>query len=321
MRIKRSVERFPGGMMIIPLLIGAGINTLFPGTAKFFGGFTGAWMTGAMPLLAVTFFCVGTTIDFRATPTVARRGGALLVTKVCCGAILGLVAAQFIPSGMVSAGLFAGLSVLAVMACMNDTNGGLYMALMSEFGEKEDVAALSIITVESGPFFTMITLGVTGLATFPWQAFVGTVLPLLVGMLLGNLDRELRDFFGKTVPMLVPCFAFALGNALDLTTVWKAGLLGLIMGVAVVVITGTALILADKYIGGGTGIAGIAAASTAGNAASVPLAIAAIDPSYAPIAPAATAIVSTCVIVTAILTPLATAWWVKRVRRQQALSV
>ena len=321
MKIKQTVERFPGGMMIIPLLIGAVINTLFPGAAKFFGGFTGAWMTGAMPLLAVTFFCVGTTIDFRATPTVARRGGVLLLAKVSCGAILGLILAQFIQSAMITEGVFAGLSVLALMACMNDTNGGLYMALMSEFGEKEDVAALSIITVESGPFFTMITLGVTGLATFPWQAFVGTILPLLAGMLLGNLDRELRDFFGKIAPALVPCFAFALGNALNLTTVWKAGLLGLIMGVAVVVITGTVLILADKYIGGGTGIAGIAAASTAGNAASVPLAIAAVDPSYAPIAPAATAIVSTCVIVTAILTPLATAWWVKRVRKQQTLAV
>ncbi len=77
---------------------------------------------------------------------------------------------------------------------------------------------------------------------------------------------------------MVPCFAFASGNSLYLTTVWKAGLFGLIIGVAVVVITGTVLILADKFIGGGTGTAGIAAAC-------VPLAIAAIDPSYAPIAP------------------------------------
>jgi 2-keto-3-deoxygluconate permease len=92
------------------------------------------------------------------------------------------------------------------------------------------------------------------------------------------------------------------------------------MGIAVVVFTGTVLILTDKFIGGGTGIAGIAAASTAGNAASVPLAISAIDPSYASIAPAATAIVSTSIIVTSVLTPLATAWWVKRVRKEQAIS-
>jgi 2-keto-3-deoxygluconate permease len=84
------------------------------------------------------------------------------------------------------------------------------------------------------------------------------------------------------------------------------------MGVSVVVITGTILIFADKLTGG-NGLAGIAAASTAGNAAAVPAAIAAIDKSYAPVAPAATMLVATCVIVTAILVPIVTAWWAKRV--------
>lgn len=30
MKIKASIERIPGGMMIIPLLLGAVINTVFP---------------------------------------------------------------------------------------------------------------------------------------------------------------------------------------------------------------------------------------------------------------------------------------------------
>jgi 2-keto-3-deoxygluconate permease len=315
MKIKQSVERIPGGMMIVPLLLGAVINTLFPSAAKFFGAFTGAWMTGAMPLLAVTFFCVGTTISFRATPTIMRKGGALLAGKILCGAVLGMIAAKLIPGGMITEGMFAGLSVLAVMVAMNDTNGGLYMALVSEFGKSEEVAALSIMSIESGPFITMVTLGVTGLGIFPWQALVGTILPLVAGVILGNLDDDIREFFSKGQALLIPCFAFALGNSLNLTTVWKAGFLGLLMGVTVVAITGTVLVLIDKYIGGGNGIAGIAAATTAGNAASVPLAIAAIDPSYAPVAPSATALVSTCVIVTAVLAPLATAWWAKRVKR------
>ena len=317
MRIKRSVEKIPGGMMIIPLLIGAVINTFFPSAAKFFGAFTGAWMTGAMPLLAVTFFCVGTTISFRATPTILRKGGVLFAGKVLCGAVLGMIAAKLIPNGMITEGWFAGLSVLAIMVASNDTNGGLYMALVSEFGKPEEVAALSIMSIESGPFITMITLGVTGLGVFPWQALVGTILPLVLGVILGNLDDEIRDFFKNGQPILIPCFAFALGNSLNLATVWKAGLLGLVMGIAVVVITGAVLVSLDKFVGGGNGIAGIAAATTAGNAASVPIAIAAIDPSYAPVAPSATALVSTCVIVTAVLAPLATAWWAKRVRAME----
>ncbi|MHC1712340.1 MAG: 2-keto-3-deoxygluconate permease [Solidesulfovibrio sp.] len=312
MQIKGTIEKVPGGMMIIPLLLGALVNTLFPTTAKTFGSFTGALMTGALPILAVFYVCMGSTIDLKATPYILKKGGALFTTKLLTGAALGLLAAWLLPKGQIEAGLFAGLSVLAIVASMNDTNGGLYMALIGQMGRKEDVAAYSIMSIESGPFFTMVTLGVAGLAAFPWQTFVGAILPLIVGMSLGNLDRNLRDFLSKAVPVLIPFFAFALGNGLDLTNVWKAGLLGVLMGFGVVIITGTVLILADKFTGG-NGVAGIAAASTAGNAAAVPAAIAAIDKSYAPVAPSATMLVATCVIITAILVPIATAWWYKRV--------
>ena len=144
-------------------------------------------------------------------------------------------------------------------------------------------------------------------------ALIGTILPLLLGMLLGNLDRDMREFLSKAVPVLIPFFAFGLGNSLSLTTVWKAGLLGILMGVGVVVITGTVLIIVDRLTGG-TGVAGIAAATTAGNAAAVPAAIAVVDPRFISVAPSATMLVATCVIVTSILVPIATAWWAKRVK-------
>lgn len=312
MKIKATIERVPGGMMIIPLLLGAIIHTLFPDAEKTFGSFTGALLTGALPILAVFYVCMGATIDFKATPYILKKGGALLAAKVGIAALVGVIAAQFLGEGMISGGLFAGLSVLAIVAAMNDTNGGLYMALMGQFGKKEDVGAYSVMSLESGPFMTMVTLGVAGLSAFPWQTLVGAILPLVVGMILGNLDKDLRDFFGKAVPVLVPFFSFALGAGLDLRNVWKAGLLGILLGIAVVVITGAALWTVDRLTGG-NGVAGLAAASTAGNAAGVPAAVAAANSVYAPVAPAATALVASSVIVTAILVPIVTAWWAKRV--------
>ncbi|WP_425058853.1 2-keto-3-deoxygluconate permease [Sporomusa carbonis] len=320
MKIKAGLERIPGGLMMIPLLLGAVTNTLFPTAAKTFGSFTGALMTGALPILSVFFFCMGATIDFKATPYILKKGGALLGSKILAGTLLGLLAAQFMPTGMVESGVFAGLSVLAIVASMNDTNGGLYMALIGQYGKKEDGGAYTLMSMESGPFFTMLTLGIAGLAAFPWEAFVGAILPLLVGMVLGNLDHELRDFVKPAIPILIPFFAFGLGNTLNLTTVWKSGLLGVLLGIAVVVVTGTVLIIADKLTGG-NGVAGIAAASTAGNAAAVPAAIASIDKTYAGIAPSATMLVATCVIVTAVLVPLATALWAKWVNADQRKEV
>ncbi|WP_188397766.1 2-keto-3-deoxygluconate permease [Sporomusa sp. GT1] len=316
MQIKKTIERVPGGMMLIPLLLGAIINTFFPAAGKTFGSFTNALMTGSQPILAVFFVCMGATLNVKATPYILKKGGALLGAKIFTGTALGFLAAALIPNGlMVEHGLLAGLSVLAIVASMNDTNGGLYMALIGQFGRKEDAAAYSVMSLESGPFFTMIALGMAGVAAFPLPTLIGTILPLLVGMLLGNLDEEMRDFLGGAAPIMIPFFAFGLGNSLNLTTVWKAGLLGLLMGVGVVVITGTVLIIADKLTGG-TGVAGIAAATTAGNAAAVPAAIAAVDPRFLPVAPSATMLVATCVIVTAILVPIVTAWYAKRVAAQ-----
>jgi len=73
--IKRSIERVPGGMMIVPLFTGAIINTLAPNTAKFFGSFTGALFTGALPILAVFYVCMGATLEFKATPYILKKIG------------------------------------------------------------------------------------------------------------------------------------------------------------------------------------------------------------------------------------------------------
>src|SRR5438045_3294734 len=66
---------------------------------------------------------------------------------ILVGAVLGRLWGE----APVPAGPLAGLSVLAVVAAMNDTNGGLYMALMGQFGQPRDAAAYSVMSLESGP--------------------------------------------------------------------------------------------------------------------------------------------------------------------------
>src|SRR5262247_4617199 len=110
--------------------------------------------------------------------------------------------------------------------------------------------------------------------------------------------------------------AFTLGQTINLKSVATAGVPGVVLGIAVVIVTGTVCILADKLFGG-RGIAGAAASSTAGNSAAVPQAVAMADPSFAAVAPAATVQVAASVIVTAVLTPLLTAWWYRRVGKER----
>jgi 2-keto-3-deoxygluconate permease len=162
----------------------------------------------------------------------------------------------------------------------------------------------------------MIILVGAGLANIPYLTMVSVIAPIVVGAILGNLDGELRDFFAAHEPIIVPFMAFTLGQTINLANVVYGGPVGVALGVAVLVITGFCCIVADKLLGG-SGIAGAAASSTAGNSAAVPRAIALADPSYAAIAPIATVQVAASVIVTAVLTPILTAWMFRKVQKER----
>ncbi|GBG55324.1 2-keto-3-deoxygluconate permease [Sporomusaceae bacterium FL31] len=309
MKIKQAIDRIPGGLMLVPLFLGALCHTFSPGAGKYFGSFTNGLITGTVPILSVWFFCMGTGIDIKATGTVLRKSGTLVVTKIAVAWLVALIAVKLLPGNGIESGFFAGLSILAIIAAMDMTNGGLYASIMQQYGSKEEAGAFVLMSIESGPLMTMLILGGSGIATFEPRLFVGAVLPFLIGFILGNLDHELRDLFSKATQTMIPFFAFALGNTIDLNVITKTGMLGILLGVSVIAITGIPLMLADKYIGGGNGTAGLAASSTAGAAVTNPLIIAEMNPDFKPVAQAATTLVATSVIVTSILVPVLTAWW------------
>ena len=314
MRIYRFINRVPGGLMVVPLFIGMVINTFFPKLLQI-GGFTQALSGVGYPtVLGMYLFTVGTKMTVRAAPRMLARGLGLLAAKVGTATLFALVVAH------VFDGDILGLSTLAVMVAMSDTNGGMFLALTGVMGNKEDSGTYVVQSIETGPFLTMLIFVGTGLAVIPWLTMVSVIAPIVVGAILGNLDDELKQFFGTHEPIIVPFMAFTLGQTINLKSVVTAGIPGVALGVTVLVVTGAVCIVADRLLGG-SGIAGAAASSTAGNSAAVPQAVALADTSFAPVAAAATVQVTASVIVTAILTPLLTAWWYRKVERSRALSV
>ncbi|EJZ2443967.1 2-keto-3-deoxygluconate permease [Escherichia coli] len=224
MQIKRSIEKIPGGMMLVPLFLGALCHTFSPGAGKYFGSFTNGMITGTVPILAVWFFCMGASIKLSATGTVLRKSGTLVVTKIAVAWVVAAIASRIIPEHGVEVGFFAGLSTLALVAAMDMTNGGLYASIMQQYGTKEEAGAFVLMSLESGPLMTMIILGT----------------------------------------------------------------------------------------------AGIAASSSAGAAVATPVLIAEMVPAFKPMAPAATSLVATAVIVTSILVPILTSIWLRKVKARAA---
>ena len=242
------------------------------------------------------------------------RGFGILFAKVGIAIGIALAIAHFFNGEVI------GLTTLAILAAMNDTNGGMFLALTSTFGSKEDAGTYVPQSVETGPFLTMLVLVGAGLAVIPWMTMFSVIAPIIAGAILGNLDKDLRDFFGKHEPIIIPFMAFTLGQGINLQAVTTAGLPGIILGFSVLVITGIVCILADRLLGG-SGVAGAAASSTAGNATGTPQAVALADPSFAAIAPLATVQVAASVIVTAVLTPVLTAYIYRRNKKKMEASL
>jgi 2-keto-3-deoxygluconate permease len=310
MKIFKTVNRVPGGLMVVPLFLGMVINTFFPNLMKI-GGFTEALSgAGYATVLGMYLFTVGTKMSFRAAPKMLLRGFGIMTAKVGTATLFAIVVAKFFGGNVL------GLSTLAVMVAMSDTNGGMFLALTSAMGDKEDAGTYVAQSIETGPFLTMLIFVGAGLAVIPYMDMVSVVAPIAAGAILGNLDEDIRAFFGSHEPIIVPFMAFTLGQRINLASVVNAGAPGILLGVTVLVVTGFVCIVADRLLGG-TGIAGAAASSTAGNSAAVPQAVALADKTYAPVAEAATVQVAASIIVTAILTPLLTAWWYKRVTRER----
>jgi 2-keto-3-deoxygluconate permease len=313
LKIYQFVTKVPGGLMVVPLFLGMLLNTFAPNALKI-GGFTQALTNAGYPtILAMYLFTAGTKMTLRAAPRMLKRGFGILFAKVGMAVILALGIAHLFH------GNFLGLTTLALLAAMNDTNGGMFLALTSTFGTKEDAGTYVVQSVETGPFVTMLVLVGAGLAVIPWMTMVSVIAPIFAGAVLGNLDEELREFFGQHEPIIVPFMAFTLGQGINLKAITTAGMTGILLGIGVVIITGTVCIIADRLLGG-SGIAGAAASSTAGNAAGTPHAVALADPSYAAIAPLATIQVAASVIVTAILTPVLTAFIHRRVHKKMRAS-
>lgn len=309
MNILDSIQRIPGGLMIVPLLLGATINTFAPGMLEI-GGFTQAlFKDGALAVIGVFLVCMGAQLPLKATGPVLEKGGAILLGKFAAGVIVGLGVGFLMPGGML-----LGLTPLALIAAMTNSNGGLFLALTSGFGNKTDRGSIAVIALNDGPFMTLLVLGAAGLAQIPLLAVVSVVVPILVGLVLGNLDPKMRDFLKQGETLLIPFFAFPLGAGINLRTIVDAGFSGVLLGLLTVVVSGAGAMLFLWVVQVMRGrpkhrrniIAGAAESSTAGNAVATPAVVAAADPTYQAVMHMATAQIAAAVVTTALLTPILT---------------
>ncbi|WP_341545991.1 2-keto-3-deoxygluconate permease [Desulfitobacterium sp. THU1] len=314
MKIMKTVQKFPGGLMVIPLLLACVINTVAPQLLQI-GGFTSGLLSsaGVKTFVGLFLFVSGATINIKQVGVPVYKGAVLTVSKVGIGLALGILLGKiFGPWGVL------GITPLAVMAALANCNSVMYAILAGQVGDSTDVGAVSVLGLDDGPFFTMMALGAAGMATIPFMDMVAVVVPLILGLILGNLDEEIRDLCEKGTPLVIPFNGFVLGAGMNLRDVVKAGVPGVILGLVSLIVTGFFCYwVYNLFFGRKRKTAvGFGVGNTAGNAVVTPNAIGQSDPSWAPYAAGATAQVAAACVVTSILCPLITTYLHKRIQKK-----
>ena len=303
-----TMDKIPGGTMVIPLILGAIVGTTAPGFLEM-GSFTTALFATPMPLMALVIFATGMQITPRSIGPVAGTTGAILLGKTLVPGLL-VVALGF------AVGLdgILGISLVAMLATFDNSNGGIWLAFTGKYGTKTDRGAYVASAVNDGPFFTMLFIGAAGLGSIPLDAFAAAIIPLILGIIVGNIDHKWTEVMRPVPNIVIPFFAFGLGTGINISAILTGGLTGIVLGLLVTPFTGGTTYLAYRFLlrrGPRSGI-GFVAGTTAGNSIVTPAIIASADPRFEQYVDVATVQVATAVLISAVTAPLVAAWFLKR---------
>lgn len=161
----------------------------------------------------------------------------------------------------------------------------------------------------------MMVLGVSGLANIPFAALLSMLIPLLIGMLWGNLDERFKQLCAAAQPLIIIIMSFAIGANSSINTVFTAGLSGILLGI-ISALTGIVFyFIYNLFLKKKTAL-GAALGTTAASSALTPAMVAQADPSLAMYVDAATAQLATASIITMITAPILVAWFDKRLKKR-----
>lgn len=294
------MKRFPGGLLLFPMLISALVNTFLPGIFEI-GGLSQALLTpdGLNYAVAATCFFSGAGLSIKTLGRVLKKQGILLLTKTIICIVSGFIFIKlFGDQGIL------GVSTIAFIAIITSTNPSLYLALEDDLGSHDDSLAFGLVGLFCVPAYPMMVYGISQAAPIDWTPILSTLVPIILGMLVGNLDKDMSKFLAPGVAVMTPLMGWSFGSSINLIDALQAGPQGILMTLVFYLAMLPILLFVEIKILKDDGISTIAMSSIAGMSVSVPAIMAATNPEIAPFVGEATAQITFGVVLTSILTPI-----------------
>lgn len=199
---------------------------------------------------------------------------------------------------------FLGISFLAFVCAVTSANAALYMGIISPFGDKADKASFGIMLICSMP--PLLFLGFYGEAGFgeaQVMQIISLIIPFILGMVLGNMDMDIRKVFAGGNAIILPFLGFEFGSTINLIDAVKMLPQGLLMSVIYFIIVITPSYIFERTVLHRPGYASVASGSLAGVALVIPSMAAASNTAFEPYVTSAVAILAFVLAVTNILCP------------------
>ncbi|MSS77454.1 2-keto-3-deoxygluconate permease [Anaerococcus sp. WCA-380-WT-2B] len=298
----KFMKKIPGGLLLIPMLISALFHTFLP---DFFvvPGITEAIFTtkGTNYIVGLICFLSSTAIDIKNISKVLKKQGTILLLKIFLCFIFGIIFIKIFGLD----GVF-GISALAFITCICSINPSLYLALSHDYGNKDDEAAFGLTGILCVPAFPILVYSISKSSAIDWTPVISVLIPIVLGILIGNLDKDMAKFFTPAVTILTPFMGWSFGAGINIIEALKAGPQGILVTILFYLLIFPPIFFYERKILKENGITTFGISSIAGLSVSVPTIIAHTDKSIGLIANTATAQIALGVVLTSIITPILT---------------
>lgn len=208
-------------------------------------------------------------------------------------------------------GIF-GISALAFITCISSLNPALYLAFAQDYGDEDDVAAFGLAEIFCMPAFPILINSISKSSTIDWTPLISILLPLIFGLIIGNLDRQMAEFFYPAITILTPFMGWSFGAGINLINAFQASFQGIIISILFYILTVPILFFYERKILKENGMTSLGISSIASLSISVPEILEASDQSISTISQTATSQLAMAVFLTSIITPIIVRKYMKK---------
>lgn len=109
----------------------------------------------------------------------------------------------------------------------------------------------------------------SGQSAFSLTPLISTLIPLIFGLVLGNMDPGVGKLFGPGIGLLLPILGWQIGQTMNIVASLQSGIFGLLLVVFFYLIN-SPIFLVDNYVLKQDGVVGMSFNAMLGVSASFP---------------------------------------------------